>query len=184
MPASALLLAEPPASPVAAPRLKLALERREDRARVDALVDAAFGPGRFAKTAERLREGAVMAAGSSWCAWSGGELAGAVRTWPVRIGPFPALFLGPIAVDADWRRRGLGALLVERACEASYAAEGSLVLLVGDRPFFEPLGFETVPAGRVVMPGPVDPRRLLWRALRPGALELARGPVRVPERPA
>lgn len=183
MTALAALLAEPP-PPVAAPPLKLALERREDRAAVDALVADAFGPGRFAKTAERLREGAVLAAGSSWCAWSGGELVGAVRTWPVRIGPSPALFLGPVAVARSWRRRGLGALLVERACEASYAAQGALVLLVGDRPFFEPLGFDPVPAGRIAMPGPVDGRRVLWRALRPGALDGVSGPVRAPERPA
>ncbi len=184
MSALAALLAEspPPPPPVTAPRLKLALETREDRAGVDALIADAFGPGRYAKTAERLREGNVLATGSSWCAWSGGELVGAVRTWPVRIGPSPALFLGPIAVARSCRRRGLGALLVERACEASYAAEGALVLLVGDRAFFEPLGFEPVPAGRIAMPGPVDGRRVLWHALRPGALDVVAGPVRVPER--
>ena len=37
----------------------IALETPADAAGVDALVLAAFGPGRFAKTAERLREGRV-----------------------------------------------------------------------------------------------------------------------------
>lgn len=176
-----VLALAPDAPPVAAPKLKLALEGRDDARAVDALVDAAFGPGRFAKTAERLREGNRLAAACSWCAWSGGELVGAVRTWPVRIGGRRALFLGPVAVGRAWRRRGLGALLVERACEASYAAQARIVLLVGDRPFFEPLGFEVVPAGRVRLPGPVDPRRLLWRALEAGALEGVGGDVRIPE---
>lgn len=176
MPVLALV---PQAPPVAPPRLKLALERREDRARVDALVDAAFGPGRFAKTAERLREDNAQAWACSWCAWCGGELVGAVRVWPVRIGAGHALFLGPIAVDARWRRRGLGALLVERACEAS-AAEARLVLLVGDPPFFEPLGFVRAPA-EVLLPGPVDGRRVMWRELAPGAGRGVAGPVRASE---
>ena len=163
--------------PAAAPRLKLALERAEDREPVSELMARAFGPGRFAKTAERLREGATLQAACSWCAWHGGELVGAVRTWPVWIGATRALFLGPIAVSDAWRRQGLGALLVERACEASYAADARLVLLVGARTFFEPLGFAAVEPGRVLMPGPVDPRRLLWRELEPGAGEGVGGPV-------
>lgn len=179
MPVLALV---PEAPPLAPPKLKLALERREDGRAVDALVDRAFGPGRFAKTAERLREDATPASACSWCAWSGDELVGAVRTWPILIGDRRALFLGPIAVDRSWRRRGLGALLVERACEASYVAEARIVLLVGDPPFFEPLGFEPVPAGRVRLPGPVDPRRVLWRALDPGAFAGVEGDVRAPER--
>ncbi len=176
MPALALVPQAPaPAALSATSRLKLALERREDRAEVDALVAAAFGPGRFAKTAERLREGAGAAAACSWCAWGGEDLVGAVRVWRVRIGPAPALFLGPVAVDGRWRRRGLGALLVERACEAS-AAEARLVLLVGDPPFFAPLGFSQAPPA-VSLPGPVDPRRVLWRELEPGAAEGVAGPV-------
>ncbi len=149
--------------------VRFSAERPQDRARVDALIDHAFGPGRFAKTAERLREGSVAHPEFSLCAWEAATLAGAVRLWPVRIGDRRVIFLGPIAVEQDFRRHGLGAALVDKACTRALSAGESVVILVGDLDFFGPLGFEPVPAGEVLPPGPVAPHRLLWRALTPGA---------------
>ena len=96
--------------------VRFAAERAEDRAGVDALIDRAFGPGRFAKTAERLREGRTACSELSVCAWIEDGLAGAVRLWTARIGEHPAIFLGPIAVVRSLRRHGLGAELVDHAC--------------------------------------------------------------------
>ena len=124
-----------------------------DAAAVEALVLAAFGPGRFAKTAERLRERAAVVAGFE-------ALLGSVRLWSIAIDGAPALFLGPIAVAADNRKAGVGADLVQ-ACLAHAAETGLGVLLVGDAPYFGRFGFTA--ASEVRLPGPVDPRRLLWR---------------------
>jgi predicted N-acetyltransferase YhbS len=159
-----------PSSAAPAP-VRLRPERPCDSEGVDALIARAFGPGRYAKTAERLREGAAFHPELSVCAWTGETLAGAVRLWPARIGSAPALFLGPIAVEAALRGRGLGAELVEEACRRACTLGEGVVILVGDLGFFGPLGFEPVAPGRVTLPGPVDPRRVLWTALRPGALE-------------
>ncbi|MGC1304068.1 MAG: N-acetyltransferase [Caulobacteraceae bacterium] len=144
---------------------------------MDRLIEQAFGPGRFAKTAERLRETAAQRMELSICAWSDETLLGAVRLWSIRIGEAPALFLGPIEVRPDHRRQGLAAALTEQACEAGRLAGERIVLLVGDLPIFASQGFEPTPSGRVTLPGPVDPRRVLWRGLAPGALELAGGLV-------
>lgn len=130
-------------------------ESSADAGAVDALVLAAFGPGRFAKTAERLREGGAPAQG--FVIRSEGRIIGSVRLWPVRIGEAPALFLGPIAVEAESRREGMGAALV-RACLD--AADGRGVLLVGDPPYFGRFGFRPAPGAH--LPGPVDPRRVMW----------------------
>lgn len=154
-------------------------ERARDRVAIDALIDAAFGPGRFAKTAERLREGNTPRHDLGVTAWTAEELVGAVRMWPVRIGQTDAIFLGPIAVEAGWRKHGVGAQLVERACEAATAAGEAIVLLVGDTPFFGPLGFAQAPQA-VRLPGPVDPARVLWRALSEGALDDVGGEVNTP----
>ena len=162
-----------------ADELLFAAERPEDGARVDALIDAAFGPGRFAKAAERLREGNLPRLDLSFCAWNGPELAGAVRQWPILIGETPAIFLGPFAVDPTWRRQKLGRRLIARACEAAAVAGERLVLLVGDASYFGLLGFEQVPAGRLTFPGPVDPRRIMWQALGPAALDDIQGPVAI-----
>lgn len=147
-------------TPASSPVLRIDAETPADAAAVEALVLAAFGPGRFAKTAERLRERAGIVAG--FVARDGTELVGSVRLWSITIDGAPAVFLGPIAVAADNRKAGLGADLVQ-AC-LSWAAEADRgVLLVGDVPYFGRFGFTAAPEVR--LPGPVDPRRLLWRGV-------------------
>ncbi len=155
----------------------IAPERPCDVGCVEGLIDRAFGPGRFAKAAERLREGAQPLLSLSFVAWRAGEAVGCVRLWPVKVGGNSALLLGPIAVDAAHRRSGLGADLVRRAVDAAQAAGWSLIILVGDTPFFGPLGFSAAPAARVTMPGPVDQRRVMVRALAPGAADDLHGQV-------
>jgi predicted N-acetyltransferase YhbS len=136
-------------------------ETPQDQPAIEALLDRAFGPGRFVKSSERVREFAEFAPELSFCAWLDGRLLGAVRLWRVRVGTTPAAFLGPLAVDADERSAGVGGLLVERACEAARQAGEAAVLLVGDEPYFARFGFEAKPATDVRMPGPVDQRRVL-----------------------
>lgn len=133
-------------------------ETAADAAAVEALVLAAFGPGRFAKTAERLRERASVVAG--FVAREDGAVIGSVRLWAIIIGETRALFLGPIAVDAGNRRGGLGAELVKACLAYAQADDVAGVLLVGDASYFERFGFGR--AEGVVMPGPVDAPRLLW----------------------
>src|SRR5262249_18306630 len=118
--------------------------------------------------------------GLSFVAREDGVLIGAVRLWPVRVGGRPAVLLGPIAVDAAARRRGLGAMLVERACEAAAEAGHAVVVLVGDLGFFQKLGFERVPAGSVGRPGRAAPQGILVKALNPGALDGLEGEIALP----
>lgn len=152
------------------PSLLIEVERPGDAAAVDALVDQAFGPGRFVKTAERLREGSQPIAELSFVARLDGEVVGTVRLWPVEVAGVKLAFLGPIAVDRTRRSEGLGALLVERACAAADAEGWPAVLLVGDEPYFGRFGFKRV---KVALPGPVDPRRVLLRDLAGGSLAAA-----------
>jgi predicted N-acetyltransferase YhbS len=166
----------PPAKPTDI-ELILRAERPEDAPLVDALVDRAFGPGRLVKTAERLREYNRPLYDLSLIAWAHGEAVGCVRLWPIHIGQTPAILLGPFAVEDAWRSRGLGGQLVEAACLAAQRAGHEVILLVGDEPYFRKLGFTVTLAGLVVMPGPVDESRLLWRGLKPGALEGVQGAV-------
>lgn len=155
------------ATPAMSPVPRIDAETVADAAAVDALVLAAFGPGRFAKTAERLRETASVAIG--FVARDGVTLLGSVRLWSITVGGEPALFLGPIAVAADNRRAGLGAELVQ-ACLTWAGEAGRGVLLVGDAPYFGRFGFEAAPDVR--LPGPVDQSRVLWRGEGPAAGEV------------
>ncbi len=152
--------------PAAAPLLRL--EQAADRAGIDALIARAFGPGRLAKTAERLRESNRPRIDLSFVAEQDGRLVGCVRLWPIQIGDERLVFLGPFAVDASQRSLGLGASLIHRACLAAANAGEQAVLLVGDLAYFSKLGFEAVDPARVSLPGPVDTRRVLIKPLRVG----------------
>lgn len=146
------------AAPVLATSFRITPETDADREEVDALVMAAFGPGRFAKTAERIRETARLAA--AFIAREDGRLIGSVRLWSITVDGLDALFLGPITVAGDARRGGLGGDLVG-VCIGEARQQGVAgVLLVGDPPYFQRFGFQ--PAPDVRLPGPADPRRVLW----------------------
>lgn len=140
-------------------------ETAADAPFVLALVVEAFGPGRFAKAAERLRETNLPSPGLSFVARQSQSVIATVRLWPILIGETPALFLGPIAVAPACRDQGLGLNLVNHACDAATAAGHGMVLLVGDEPYFQRAGFAATPARGVIMPGPVDQNRVLLRAL-------------------
>lgn len=162
------------------PELTYLTERAEDAPLAWALIDRAFGPGRFTKASERVREFAAFQPELSYCAWSEGRLIGVVHMYLVRVGERPVVFLGPLAVEAGARKLGAGQGLVDHACRAAEAAGHVAVLLVGDPPFFARAGFSAAPAAQVVMPGPVDQRRVLVRVLRPGGDAGLSGPVRAP----
>lgn len=158
----------------------LSPERPEHAPDVEALIDAAFGPGRHAKTAERLREGNRPDLSLSMVALEHEKIVGCSRIWPVKIGETPALLLGPFAVALAWRSKGLGAALIEACCDSAQKAGHDLVLLVGDAPYFGKLGFVRVDPKKVRLPGPVDYRRVLVKALKPGAADHLEGMVCLP----
>lgn len=154
-------------------------EQPLDAEPVERLHERAFGPGRFARTAFRLREGAPHRPDLSFTALVGTLLVGSVRVSPLWAGVEPGLMLGPVAVDPAFEGRGIGRSLIERAIEeARRASDVGLVLLVGDEPYYRRFGFTRVPRRRLEMPGPVDPARLLAIEFRPGALDGANGTVR------
>jgi predicted N-acetyltransferase YhbS len=142
---------------------------------VEALNHRAFGPGRYAKTAHRLREGREMIPELAFVATDGDLLAGSVRHWQIAVGEAPALLLGPLAVEPSRRNQGIGCALINRGLEEASRLGHKLVLLVGDLPYYARTGFAPVPLGQIALPGPVDYARLLFRELQPGALAAARG---------
>jgi predicted N-acetyltransferase YhbS len=149
-----------------------------DHAFVEAMSAEAFGPGRFARTAFRLREGASPDRRLSFVATMEGDhgetgerkLVGSVIVTAIAIGAQPALLLGPLVVLPDYKNLGVGRELMNRAVNAARQNGHRLMILVGDEPYYGRFGFRRVPDGRISMPGPVDPDRLLACELRRGAL--------------
>jgi len=151
-------------------------EKASDAAAREALLDAAYGPARFAKTSERLREGRRPACGLSLVAVDCGQIVGTVRLWHVGAGPAQsALLLGPLAVHPDHRCRGIGSALMRRAIARARLAGHCAILLIGDAAYYGRFGFTAAQTGRLWMPGQFEPDRLLALELRPGALAGACG---------
>jgi predicted N-acetyltransferase YhbS len=159
--------------------LTIRLETDGDGQALSQLSADAFGPGRFTRSAYRVREGVPPVAALCLAAWLDDRLVGGIRFTAVRIGKEEnAALLGPLVVDPAAKGNGFGrALLAEGLARAG--AEGfRLVLLVGDMPYYGRFGFAPVPPGQIALPGPVDPARLLALELAPGALARAVGQVK------
>ena len=158
--------------------LTILRETQADGPAIERLHERTFGPGRYAKTAYRLREQVTHSLDLSFTARVGTLLVGSVRLSPVRIGEVKALLLGPLTVEPPFRDRGVGQALTARALEEARDKGHRLAILVGDEPYYAKCGFKKIPPGRVSMPGPVDPDRLLVAELADGASEGLSGPVR------
>jgi len=151
-------------------------ETKRDIVAREALLDEAFGAGRFTKSAQRLREDRLPAEWLSFVACRDGKVVGTVRLWNVSAGPGrPALLLGPLAVARHCRSAGIGTALMQRALAAAAAEGHTAVLLVGDAPYYGRFGFSAEKTADLWLPGPYERERLLACELRPGALEGARG---------
>jgi predicted N-acetyltransferase YhbS len=153
----------------------LELAADDDADPIERLNERVFGPGRFARTAYRIRETTAADPRLSFVARVGTLLVGASTMTPVTIGEAPALLLGPLIVEPVFRSQGIGEALVMRSLEAAKAAGWKLVILVGDEPYYARMGFQRAPKGHISLPGPVDPERLLYCELEPGALGAAKG---------
>lgn len=127
------------------------------------LLDTSFGPGRLARTAERLREGnQAVAAYAHNARTQAGDLVGTISYWPIAIGEAVGLLLGPLAVHPDMQGQGVGQALMHASLQLIDANRFAFVLLVGDLPYYEKAGFAIAPDA-LAMPGPVDATRLLLR---------------------
>ena len=157
---------------------QIRLETPQDAAGVETLNAECFGPGRFVKSAYRLREGVHPVSELSFVAIEQGVLRGSVRFWPITVGGHQELLLGPLAVQGDQRGRGIGIALMQKGIETARKGPWRAILLVGDEPYYARVGFARLPPGRVKFPGPVDQDRILGLSLKAGELLTLSGEVR------
>lgn len=159
--------------------LSIRLETDGDGQALSQLSADAFGPGRFTRSAYRVREGVPPVAALCLAAWLDDRLVGGIRFTAVRIGEEDkGILLGPLVVDPAVKGNGFGRALMAEGLARARGEGFSLVLLVGDMPYYGQFGFVPVPPGQIALPGPVDPARLLALELSPGALARAVGQVK------
>jgi predicted N-acetyltransferase YhbS len=144
---------------------KIRNEIPEDDYNVEKIVSAVFGPGRFAKTAYRLREQ------SDYKVLFGlvtenhlGKIVATVRVAQMNDYENTAI-LGPIAVNPDLRNIGLGMALMkecEKYCQHFHIKR---IILVGDPEYYSRFGYVPSEAYDIQFPGPVNKKRILGKKL-------------------
>lgn len=143
---------------------------------VEALLDAAFGADRKARTAYRMREGVSAVPALSFAALDGDRLVGTLQSWPVALESLdgnltPMTLVGPVAVLPDLQRGGLGKRLMEALIKAAAEQGHDALMMIGDPEYYGRFfGFAAEATGGWVVPGPVERRRLLARISRPGGV--------------
>jgi predicted N-acetyltransferase YhbS len=129
---------------------------------VEELQALAFGPGRFARTAFRVRERFPIDKSLSLIAEVDGVRSGSVWMTPISVGGIDGYMLGPLATHPDFRKLGAGKMLAKEVTRiALERGQGSFVVLVGDQDYYCPLGWQVTTPGAIQWPGPVDPNRVL-----------------------
>ena len=144
---------------------------------IEAINDEAFGPGRFVLAAYKIREAGGHERSMSFVAVDGDIVVASVRMTRIAAGAGRALMLGPLAVRPAYKNLGIGRRLVAIALEAAAKAGVPAGMLVGDEPYYGPLGFKRIPRGQISMPRPVDLDRLLSHEIVPGAVAKLTGEV-------
>ena len=160
--------------------ITLAPYSQADPHAIEALLDAAFGADRKARTAYRLREGARPIETLSVAAFDGERLVGVLQSWPVALigedgGSEPLVMVGPVAVAPDLQSRGLGRRMVEHMLRVADTGAADALMMIGDPEYYGRFfGFTADATGGWDVPGPVDHRRLLAR-IAPGRTLPAKG---------
>lgn len=114
-------------------------EQPDDTATIEALHAEVFGPGRFTRSAYRLREGVPHDPKLSFVAHTGERMVASVRMTAITVAERPALLLGPLVVLPEDEGQGAGRALVRMAVTAAQEAGHEIVVLVGDEAYYGPL---------------------------------------------
>ena len=141
--------------------IQITIEQIQHHESVEQLTAEAFGPGRFARTAFRLRENVPHEPDLSFVVHVDDNLVGSVKLTRIKIGGEDALLLGPLVVAPSHKNSGIGKMLMETSVAAAQKTNFGAILLVGDLPYYERFGFEKVSNGKIRLPGPADPDRIL-----------------------
>lgn len=124
-----------------------------DHDAIDVLLRHAFDTDAEAKLVRDLRKQGD--APFEWVAEASAQVAssadsspiGHILFSPVSIqnsdGRLRSLALGPLAVEENWRSRGLGKALIRQGLRACEEARAGAVFVLGEPDYYGPLGFET-----------------------------------------
>lgn len=148
-----------------------------DPAMIEQLLDRAFGPDRFGRTAYIVRQGTDWLPGLSFAVLDETNLlVGTIQVWPVALTDpegrrHPMLMVGPVAVVPERQGEGFGKALMAAMLDALDDRAPLPQVLIGDGDYYSRFfGFTAEPTGEWTLPGPWERDRLLVRTPNPAVL--------------
>lgn len=123
-----------------------------------------------------MRDGVDAISQLSFAAYADGRLVGTLQSWPVALeqadGTLASLVLvGPVAIEPDSQRSGLGRKLMDALISAAVDQGRDALMMIGDPEYYGRFfGFSADATGGWEVPGPVERHRLLARINRPGGV--------------
>ena len=143
---------------------------------IEEVLDRAFGTGRQARTAYKVREGTDWLPALSFAALDEEEqLAGTIQAWPIALTDpagraHPLLMVGPVAVLPEKQDMGYGRALFAALTQALDPRAPLPQMLIGDPEYYGRFGFSADHTAGWRLPGPYEQRRLLARFANPAIL--------------
>ncbi len=154
-----------------------------DPTAVEALLDRAFGRDRHTRTAYAIRSGTSPIPELSFAALENDALIGVIQCWPIELQDddgqrHPLVMVGPVAVEPERQKSGLGKELVHQALDSAMELErDGAMMLIGDPEYYGRFwGFSADLTCGWRAPGPVEQRRVLARGLAVPAVAGMLGP--------
>lgn len=137
----------------------------DDTHKISDLLDLSLGPGRHTRAAARVRESADECAALALVIELDDRIIATCSCSHVLIGEEEALLLGPLAVSPDLKNKGWGKMLLSETIDKARELGFLSICLVGDEDYYSRVGFKRVPKGQITFDHPVDPNRILIKAL-------------------
>ncbi len=138
------------------------LAHDKDLKDIEKLLDEAFGPGRYARTAYRYREKHNLISEYSYIYQDNKQLLASISFSQIFINnKSEGLLLGPLAVKPGHVGKGYGVALVETTIKLiKKSKKYSFIVLVGDIDYYRRFNFKQI-SQPLNLVGPVNPDRVL-----------------------
>lgn len=138
------------------------LAHDKDLKNIEKLLDEAFGPGRYARTAYRYREKHNLISEYSYIYQDNKQLLASISFSQIFINNInKGLLLGPLAVKPGHDGKGYGVALVETTIKLiKKSKKYNFIVLVGDIDYYRRFNFKQI-SQPLNLVGPVNPNRVL-----------------------
>lgn len=142
------------------------LAHDKDLKNIEKLLDEAFGPGRYARTAYRYREKHNLISEYSYIYQDNKQLLASISFSQIFINNInKGLLLGPLAVKPGHDGKGYGVALVETTIKLiKKSKKFNFIVLVGDIDYYRRFNFKQI-SQPLNLVGPVNPNRVLILSL-------------------